>query len=61
MIHLPVFRHTTAEHVVEICQVGDVYDPIDTVDKGREGIIGSIAMAEQDDKLLAALRGRFNY
>jgi hypothetical protein len=61
MIHLPVFGHTAAEHVLEICQIGDVYDSIDAVDKGRERIIGSVAMAEQDDKLLAALRGGFTY
>ena len=61
MIHLPVLGHTAAEHVFEIFQVGDVYDSIDTMDKGRERIIGNIAMAEQDDKLFAALRGGFNY
>jgi hypothetical protein len=61
MILLPVFGHTAAEHGFEIRQVGDVYNSIDAVDKGRERIIGSIAMAEQDDKMFAALRGRFTY
>ena len=61
MILLPVFGHTATEHGFEIRQVGDVYDSIDTVDKGRERIIGSVAMAEQDDKVFAALRGRFTY
>jgi hypothetical protein len=61
MIHLSVFSQTATEHGFEICQVGDVYDSIDAMDKGREGIIGRVAMAEQDDKLFAALRGRFTY
>ena len=61
MILLPVFGHTAAEHGFEIRQVDDVYNSIDAVDKGRERIIGSIAMAEQDDKMFAALRGRFTY
>jgi hypothetical protein len=61
MVHLPVFGQAAAEDRFKIRYVGDVYDSVDAMNKGREGIVGSVAMAEQHDVLFAALGGRFTY
>src|SRR5437588_8479947 len=59
MIHLPMFGHPSAENRFEVRQIGNINNSIDAVNKRSQGIVGRKEMAEQDNKLLAALGSGF--
>ncbi len=47
--------HSPAQDRLEICQVGDVNDLIDTVHERAHRVVGRHTLAQQNNEMLAAL------